>query len=452
MLSFLFMPLSLPVTTSATADTPVYAQAMGDKHRGKQLAHAVPKSLAVAKTSPVEPCAGGGSCTYVTQLLMGTDESMFARWDSINGVSVHDATTLEALYSVPGTADHSCFSIDSRNSVLWVLQPGSNGQLQVTNFNLSKTGATKIASTASPVDEWKTKSGATRYAATCFDQGPQVEARYAPLYVSQANGKMFVRRSHYGVPDQELTPPAGCTLNASIGEPLGGLADSTMALYMSCTNALPTQLVAYGGAWDVSKPMVPMWQKEVGFLDRTFSDYRFVGASRGNVVLYQNAEAKVVGALDADTGKERWTKSTDGNADGVLAANSAYAPNDTALIFTALNATVAAVDPDTGDEKWTTNVLTECGAQPSAKVFQMEAMVTDTGGALMLAWLSTGANCLLEVEAGETAQMIDLGTSILPPNAANLLVTKDGGVIAYLGSPGRLVRLEAGATAAAAAA
>ena len=82
----------------------------------------------------------------------------------------------------------------------------------------------------------------------------------------------------------------------------------------------------------------------------------------------------------------------------------------------------------------------------------MEAMVTDTGGALMLAWLSTGANCLLEVEAGETAQMVDLGTSILPPNAANLLVTKDGGVIAYLGSPGRLVRLEAGATAAAAAA
>ena len=146
-----------------------------------------------------------------------------------------------------------------------------------------------------------------------------------------------------------------------------------------------------------------------------------------------------------------WTKSTDGNADGVLAANSAYAPNDTALIFTALNATVAAVDPLTGDEKWTTNVLTECGAHPSAKIFQMEAMVTDTGGALMLAWLSTGANCLLEVsEQGKTAQMVDLGTSILPPNAANLLVTKDGGVIAYLGSPGRLVRLESGATAAAA--
>ena len=83
----------------------------------------------------------------------------------------------------------------------------------------------------------------------------------------------------------------------------------------------------------------------------------------------------------------------------------------------------------------------------------MEAMVTDTGGALMLAWLSTGANCLLEVsEQGKTAQMVDLGTSILPPNAANLLVTKDGGVIAYLGSPGRLVRLESGATAAAAAA
>ena len=36
-------------------------------------------------------------------------------------------------------------------------------------------------------------------------------------------------------------------------------------------------------------------------------------------------------------------------------------------------------------------------------------------------------NCLLEVEAGETAQMVDLGTSILPPNAANLLVTKDYG-------------------------
>ena len=78
--------------------------------------------------------------------------------------------------------------------------------------------------------------------------------------------------------------------------------------------------------------------------------------------------------------------------------------------------------------------------------------MTDTGGALMLAWLSTGANCLLEVEAGKTAQVVDLGTSILPPNAANLLVTKDGGVIAYLGSPGRLVRLESGATAAAAAA
>ena len=143
-----------------------------------------------------------------------------------------------------------------------------------------------------------------------------------------------------------------------------------------------------------------------------------------------------------------WTKSTDGNADGVLAANS----KDTALIFTALNATVAAVDPETGNEKWTTNVITECGADPSgsAKVFQMEAMVTDAGGALMLAWLSTGANCLLEVtDQGKTAQMVDLGTSILPPNAANLLVTKDGGVIAYLGSPGRLVRLESGATAAA---
>ena len=72
-------------------------------------------------------------------------------------------------------------------------------------------------------------------------------------------------------------------------------------------------------------------------------------------------------------------------------------------------------------------------------------------GALMLAWLSTGANCLLEVtEQGKTAQMVDLGTSILPPNAANLLVTKDGGVIASLGSPGRLVRLESGAAAAAA--
>ena len=53
-------------------------------------------------------------------------------------------------------------------------------------------------------------------------------------------------------------------------------------------------------------------------------------------------------------------------------------------------------------------------------------------------------------DQGKTAQMVDLGTSILPPNAANLLVTKDGGVIAYLGSPGRLVRLESGATAAAA--
>ena len=32
--------------------------------------------------------------------------------------------------------------------------------------------------------------------------------------------------------------------------------------------------------------------------------------------------------------------------------------------------------------------------------------------------LSTGANCLLEVsEQGKTAQMVDLGTSILPPNA-----------------------------------
>ena len=63
----------------------------------------------------------------------------------------------------------------------------------------------------------------------------------------------------------------------------------------------------------------------------------------------------------------------------------------------------------------------------------------------------TSATLSLEVtEQGKTAQMVDLGTSILPPNAANLLVTKDGGVIAYLGSPGRLVRLESGATAAAA--
>jgi hypothetical protein len=451
---------------TALPPPPVYAQAMGDGARGKRLRHFVP-GMTVAKTLPLEPC-GGTSCTYSTQLLMGADESMFARWDSASGVTVHDATTLEALYTVPGTADHSCFHIDTRSStltgvgvVLWVLQPGGPGQLLATNFTLSRTTATKIGSTAVAVDEWKTKSGETRYAAECFAQWPQHEkglGGWPPLFATQEQGKLYLRfaftPSHAGAAPRELTPPAGCVLNASVGEPLLLKSDGVVALYMSCANQLPTQLVAYKHVSQEGPPLAPLWQAEVGFLDRTFSDYRFVGA--GGAVLYQNADAKVVGALKASDGSSMWTRSTDGNADGVLAAN-----DETALLFTARNATVTAVHPAEGHLQWYCPVLEACGVRdPTARVYQMAAMVEDfktwsnTHGMLGLAWLSTGQNCLLHVNGSGTilgVQPTALNTSILPPNAADILVTSDA-VIAYLGSPGRFVRLEGKAAAAAAAA
>jgi hypothetical protein len=470
-----------------------YAQFGGDGMRSKVLQNPIPANLAVVANASLSPCGGGGgggasaegkgqsksSCTFVTQMLMGADERAFFVWDSASGVTAYDAATLKKLFSVPGTASHSCFSLDAGANVLWAQRAGARGahEMIVTNYSVGRAGAVKLADVTVPVDTWESGSGQQRWAATCFVQAPpsQWPQAASPLYVTQFEGALRIRA---GVPSARwpsshtlaARPPPGCALNTSLSTPLllkGAAAGAqqqqgftAIAVYMSCEEAVPTKLVYYTWPWQqdnhtynpnhhnphrtVEPPLLDaVWSADVGSIDPVFSDYRFVGAAAGSIVLYQDADAKAIGAISAAgdaahrPGTTLWTKSTGGSADGVLAAGET-----TALLWTELNATVAAVDVHTGNPLWSADVRAACGEDPTTAVLQAAAMLGPAGdSALLLAWFRTGANCLVEVRGpGTVVQVLHLGFAILPPNAANVLLARNGTMLVYLAD--RVLRIE----------
>ena len=462
-----------------------YAQFGGDGMRSKLLQYPVPANLTIVANASLSPCGGGGggglgggaergqsqsSCTFVTQMLMGADERAFFVWDSASGVTAYDAATLAKLFSVPETTSHSCFSLDAGEGVLWAQRAGARGahEMIVTNYSVGRAGAVKLADATVPVDTWETGGGQQRWAATCFVQAPpsQWPQAASPLYVTQFQGALRIRA---GAPSARwpsshilaARPPAGCALNTSLSTPLllnGATAgaqqqqgSTAIAVYMSCEEAVPTKLVYYTWPWQqdnqtnnpnpnphrtAEPPLLDaLWSADVGSIDPVFSDYRFVGAAGGSIALYQDADAKAIGAISAAgdaahrPGATLWTKSTGGPADGVLAAGET-----TALLWTELNATVTAVDVHTGSPQWSADIRAACGEDPTTAVQQAAAMLGPAGdSALLLAWFRTGANCLVEVRGpGTVVQALHLGFTILPPNAANVLLARNGSMLVYL--------------------
>ena len=149
---------------------------------------------------------------------------------------------------------------------------------------------------------------------------------------------------------------------------------------------------------------------------------------------------KVLGAVDAHTGKALWSRTITSPADGVLAAS-----RHAALLYTEpeVNCTFAAVTPERAQPLWSFDA-SDAGQCTIQAAYGMAHAADE--GALLFMYKRTGQNLLVDLSpAGAVLQQVDFGqifgVSTLAPTGANVLVTADGGAIVALGSPNRLVRL-----------
>jgi hypothetical protein len=404
--------------------------------RTKQLDRTVAKDLKIIQTNGREPLSGSGY--FVTQMLMGEDEARIYVWDSKRGVTAIDAVTLQDLYSVNDTIGSSCFALDVANSStmrVQVLLP-NEGMLEVREYSMAKGGASqnKQATFRIEVDTWGKSSSSMYSASTCFAQNNN-----APVFAAQAHDGAKITQLYsldQTPPHNTLVePPPGCNLNSTVGSPIlttGKDGVPLAILYMSCDSLLQNTLVAFPMSGKAqNKALQPAWTFAVGFLEVSFSDYTFRAA--GNVLFWQNHDTLTVGAISTTDGVHLWSKPIANKAEGILSANA-----NTALLFNYAesSSTVSALDAKNGTVRWSYPIRSE------EKVLQQFGMFGPAGGVVLLLWGLSGHNTLIQLSsAGKELQVVDLGPSILPPNAADVLVTSDGGAIVYLGSPGRLVRL-----------
>jgi hypothetical protein len=382
---------------------------------------------------------------------MGKDEKRAYVWDSERSVSAVAADTLQDLYTINGTMGSSCFSLGAANSSVMRVQVLTTNHLEVQEYSMNSNSAqqNKEATFRVEVDTWKS-SGCTHSASTCFAQN-----RNAAIFASQEYDGARITQIY--TLDQTpphnviVAPPPNCNLNSSVGSPILGTGKNgvpLVILYMSCDSVLQNTLVAFpipGQIHDTSarfKPIQPAWTLAVGFLDVSFSDYTFRTADK--VLLWQNHDKLTVGAISTVDGSPLWSQPISSAAAGFLSVNT---KTNTALLFNygasaasaasaASLSTVQAVDVRNGTVIWSYPIAVE------PKVLQQFGMFDPSGGVAMLVWGLSGNNTLIELSSGgRELQVVHLGRSILPPNAADMLVTSNGGVIVYLGSPGRMVRL-----------